>query len=95
MAARPDDPATPKHGTVTAFNEKLGVGYISSADEGDDDVYVVHAENIALPGYATLEAGQKVLFVAGEPADDVTTDGVEVPVTSVRPVDPGAAASQS
>lgn len=70
MTARnPGDPDL-RRGTVTAFNEKKGVGYISSGD----DTFVVRSEDIDLPGYAVLESGQIVEFEAtagGEPAQNV------------------------
>jgi cold shock CspA family protein len=71
--------AVPKSGTVTTFNKKRGVGYISSG--GDD--YVVRSEDIDMPGWAALESGQ---FVEFEATSGTSSGDDEVSAEKVRPV---------
>jgi cold shock protein len=49
-------------GTVKFFNSEKGFGFISR--EQGDDVFV-HFSAIQMPGYKTLEEGQRVEFDIG------------------------------
>ena len=51
-------------GTVKWFNDQKGYGFIVP-DEGDKDIFV-HASNIAMEGWKSLQEGQKVTFDVGE-----------------------------
>ncbi len=51
-------------GTVKWFNNKKGFGFICP-DEGGDDLFV-HASEIKVDGFATLDEGAKVNFELGE-----------------------------
>lgn len=46
-------------GTVKWFNESKGYGFIQR--DGGDDVFV-HYTAIQMPGFKTLQEGQRVLF---------------------------------
>lgn len=84
MPNKRSEAKTKKTGTVTAFNEKRGVGYIDSDEPEDTDLYVVHQSEIDLPGYSVLETGQFVEFeVAAEPSD--SEDSSEPAAENVRP----------
>ena len=52
-------------GTVKWFNAEKGFGFIAN-DEGGEDLFV-HFSAINVPGYKTLDEGQKVTF-------DIETD---------------------
>lgn len=51
-------------GTVKWFNEQKGYGFIVP-DDGGKDLFV-HASNIAMEGWKTLQEGQAVAFEVGE-----------------------------
>ncbi len=50
-------------GTVKWFNSEKGFGFI--AQEGGPDVFV-HFSQIDMPGYKSLDEGQKVEFEVGD-----------------------------
>jgi CspA family cold shock protein len=50
-------------GTVKWFNAEKGYGFIARDDDGDD--VFVHYSAIDMPGYRTLEEGQRVEFDVG------------------------------
>jgi CspA family cold shock protein len=50
-------------GTVKWFNAEKGYGFIARDDDGDD--VFVHYSSIDMPGYRTLEEGQRVEFDVG------------------------------
>ena len=52
-------------GTVKWFNADKGYGFITP-DEGGKDLFVHHSEIQSGGGYATLNDGQKVEYVAGQ-----------------------------
>ena len=49
------------HGTVKWFNAEKGYGFIAQEGGGGADVFV-HYSAIDVPGYKTLEEGQRVEF---------------------------------
>jgi len=51
-------------GTVKWFNENKGYGFITP-DDGTDDLFV-HYSEVKVPGFATLNQGQKVEYEVGE-----------------------------
>jgi cold shock protein len=50
-------------GTVKWFNAEKGYGFIARDDDGGD--VFVHYSSIDMPGYRTLEEGQRVEFDVG------------------------------
>ena len=50
-------------GTVKWFSEKKGYGFITD-DEGGEDIFV-HFSAIDMPGFKTLNEGDRVIFEIG------------------------------
>jgi len=65
-------------GTVKWFNNQKGFGFICSEEAGED--IFAHFSAIAMEGYKSLKAGQKVLF-------EVITGPKGLHATNIRPDD--------